>query len=302
MARRRLRSLVLSLLALGTVGAMAASSALATYPGPNGRIAFPNYVTGQIYTVNPDGSARLRLTSTLPNGGSDTPSWSADGKRLLFTVFRNDPDDDHSRIWVMHADGTHKHKVASDAAGFRDYRPQYTPNAKRIVFSRCLPNDGVCAIWDMRADGTHKRPLTPYVHGQSNERVDFSSSVSPDGDRIAFTRFFSGGLMARVFVMGSDGSNPHAITPPRLEGGQPDWAPDGKRIAFNSNTPRTGSSVFTMKPNGSDLRRITPDRFPHNDALPSYSPQGDRIAFASDRNYSDACCNDLFEIGSAGGG
>jgi Tol biopolymer transport system component len=57
-----------------------------------------------------------------------------------------------------------------------------------------------------------------------------------------------------------------------------------------------------MKPGGADIRRLTQDRFPHNDGIPYYSPQGDRIAFVSDRNYSDFSCNDLFEINSGGGG
>ena len=51
-----------------------------------------------------------------------------------------------------------------------------------------------------------------------------------------------------------------------------------------------------MKPDGTGLHRLTPDRFPHNDALATYSPQGNHIAFVSDRNYPDECCLDLFAI------
>jgi Tol biopolymer transport system component len=201
----------------------------------------------------------------------------------------------------MDADGTHQRRLAGDKKGFRDYTPRFMPHANHVVFTRCLPHDGVCAIWKMRSNGTHKRALTPYVHGIDNEAVDFSPSVSPNGKRIAFTRFFSGGLAARVFVMRADGSNPHPVTPWRLEGGNPDWAPGGHRIVFNSNTPRAGSSLFVMRPGGSDIHRLTPDRFPHSDGLPAYSPQGNRIAFISDRRYPDACCTDLFAVDSGGG-
>ena len=55
-----------------------------------------------------------------------------------------------------------------------------------------------------------------------------------------------------------------------------------------------------MKADGSDIQRLTPDRFPHGDFEPGYSPEGDRIIFASDRNYSDGCCNDLFVIDPGG--
>jgi TolB protein len=302
-ARRRLQFLVLLAAAVAALLALGAAPAGATFPGPNGRIAFSDYVSGQIFAVNPDGSALRQLTHTKPSRGADFPSWSPSGKKILFSRFRNDlPNTDNSRVWIMNADGTNKRKLAGDVNGFRDYTPKFTPDASQIVFTRCQPDDGVCAIWKMRADGTHKQALTPYVHGPDDEAIDFDVSISPDGKRIVFTRFASGGFAARVFVMCIDGSHVHAITPPRLEGGHADWSPSGHRIVFNSNVPRNGSSLFTMKPDGSHIHRLTPDRFPHNDALPSYSPQGNRIAFISDRNYPDACCTDLFAIKPDGSG
>src|SRR5207247_4447119 len=129
----------------------------------------------------------------------------------------------------------------------------------------------------------------------------FGLSVSPDGARIAFARFDADGFIARIFVMGLDGANPHAVSPPPLEGFAPDWSPNGKRITFSSNAARPGSSIFTMRADGADVKRLTPDAFPQNDFASVYSPRGDRIAYASDRNYPDLCCADLFAIGASGG-
>jgi len=272
----------------------------ATFPGPNGRIAFSDYVSGQIYAVNPDGSALEQLTDTGPRKAADAPSWSADGKRLLFERFRSDGQ---SRIWVMRADGSHQRKVASETEGFTDLTPAYTPDGREIVFSRCHPEPkDVCAIWKMRSDGSNKEALTRFVGNTKEERTDFFASVSPDGGSIAFTRFSGKGFTARLFVMGIDGSDAHAITKPPLEAFDPDWAPDGKRITLSSNAPRLGSSIFTIKPDGTDLQQVTPDIFPHNNAGSTYSPRGNRLAFVSDRNYPDLCCNDLFRIDSGGGG
>jgi TolB protein len=302
MAMRRPRILLLLLSAAAALAALGAASAQATFPGTNGRIAFGDYISGQISAVNPDGSGLRQLTHLGPNRGADFPSWSPNGRRIVFSIFRTDTSADHSRIWIMRADGTHKRQLADDVQGFRDYTPRYTPDGDQIIFSRCKPDDGVCAIWEMRVDGTHKRALTPYVDGPDNEHVDFGLSVAPDGKRIAFARFFADGILARVFVMRADGSNPHAVTQRWLEGGAPDWSPTGDRIAFNSNSARNGASLFTMRPDGADVRRVTPDRFPHNDALPTYAPQGNRIAFISDRNYPDICCNDLFAVKPDGTG
>jgi Tol biopolymer transport system component len=304
MVRRCLPFLGLLAGVVAVVLAVGAAPAAATFPGPNGRIVYSDYVSGQIYAANPDGSALRQLTHTNQKHIADHPSWSPDGDTILFSKYRADRDfgENDSRIWVMNADGTNKRKVADDAKGFRDYTPKFTPNAGHIVFTRCKPHDGVCAIWRMRADGTHKRALTSYIEPPKNEAIDFDLSISPNGKRIAYSRFAGGGFQARLFVVRADGGNSHAVTPPYLEGGNPDWSPSGRRIAFNNNSTRNGSSIFTIRPNGSDIQRLTGNRFPHNDFFPSYSPQGNRIAFVSDRNYPDQCCVDLFMIRADGSG
>jgi TolB protein len=297
--RKRLVTLGVSVVA--ALAALGGSSAQATFPGPDGRIAFADFNSGQIYAVNPNGSGLHQLSQTGKKHVADFPSWSPDGAHLLFSRYRaGDFGTNDSRIWIMNADGSGESQVASDRDGFRDYAPNYTPDASQIVFARCLPNDGVCAIWKMRADGTHKRALTPFVHSQHNEAVDFGPSISPNGKRVAFARFDSGGFVARIFLIGIDGSNPRPISPPGLEGFAPDWSPDGQRITFSSNGGRPGSSVFTMRADGTDVMRLTPSHFPHNDFNSAYSPAGDLIAFASDDNYPDFCCSDLFGMNANG--
>jgi Tol biopolymer transport system component len=273
-----------------------AGAAHAAFPGRNGRIAFSDFVSGQIYAVNPDGSALRQLTDTGPNRAADSPSWSPNGRRLLFDKLNFDTG--LSRIWVMRADGSHERRVASARKRFFDQTPFYTPNARQVVFTRCRGE--VCGIWKMRANGTHQRALTPFR--KVNETVDSGPSVSPNGRRIVFTRFLTNGIEARVFMMRIDGSRLHPLTPPHFEAGSPDWRPDGHRIVFTSNEFRTGSSVFTMRPDGRGINRLTPSRYPHNDARAAFSPRGNRIAFISDRAYADACCTDLFEMNATGSG
>ena len=271
-----------------------ASVAQATFPGRNGRIAFVDYVTGQLFTIHPDGHGLRKLTDFGPKYRATTPDWAPGGGQLIFALQGD------NRIWTVRADGTDLHPLANDTPGFRDMAPTYTPSGRQIVFARCQPGDGVCAIWKMHSDGSHKRALTPYRTGQ-DETVDFDPAVSPNGKRIAFARFFGGGFSARVFVMGINGSHPHAITPARLEAFSPDWAPNGRRIAVGSAAPRLGSSIYTIKPNGKGVRRVGRSHFPNNDFQSVYSPDGKRFAFNSDRRYKDLCCVDLFTMGLKGG-
>lgn len=284
--------------ALALVAARASAGApRAIGRGSQEKIAFWDFRSGQIYTVNADGSGLRQLTHVTGGVQAMYPDFSPNGKLIVFSV--GDPTHPW-RIWVMHTDGSHQHQLASDTKGFRDSTPVYTPDGRAIVFSRCQPGDGVCAIWKMRADGTNKHALTPYVSGGVHERVDFSPAVSPNGKWIAFVRFQSDGIQAQIYLINADGSKPHAITAPRLEAGTPAWSPDGRWIAFNSNQVRTGSHIFAIRPNGGGLRALTPSRFPHNDVGPGYSPDGKQIAFSSDRLHPDGCCLDLFEMRADG--
>jgi Tol biopolymer transport system component len=292
MARRR--SPVIAAVALATaLATIGVGVAHATFVGHNGRIAFADYMSGQIYAVNPDGSGLAQLTH-FRSLAADWPRWSPSGRRLVFDKFN--PNTFEGAIWIMNAHGSHERHVVRPSKGFVDQTGTFTPDGRRIVFSRCRGE--VCGIWKMRATGTHQRALTPFR--KVNETVDSAPSVSPNGRRIVFTRFLNNGIEARVFMMRIDGSRLHPLTPPHFEGGSPDWMPNGHRIVFTSNSFRTGSSVFTIRPGGRGIHRLTPSRYPHNDAAATFSPRGNRIAFISDRNYPDACCNDLFEMGADG--
>lgn len=61
----------------------------------------------------------------------------------------------------------------------------------------------------------------------------------------------------------------------------PSWAPDGKTIAFESN--RDGeAAVYTIRPDGSGLRRLTPSG--SLGEQPNWSPDGRQVVFTSNRD------------------
>src|SRR5438874_1668146 len=80
------------------------TTAHATFPGNNGRIAFWRVEPNEdydIYTVNADGSDLARLTNhdAFPgdSGGSFQPKWSPDGRTLVFR---------EGALFAMSADGS----------------------------------------------------------------------------------------------------------------------------------------------------------------------------------------------------
>src|SRR6266581_3320042 len=84
MRRTRLMSLSMALpLVAGVL--LQATPASATYPGPNGKIAFDTAFGDdpQIFTVNADGSGETQITSDA-DGHAFTPDWSPDGTKIVF--------------------------------------------------------------------------------------------------------------------------------------------------------------------------------------------------------------------------
>jgi Tol biopolymer transport system component len=67
-----------------------------------------------------------------------------------------------------------------------------------------------------------------------------------------------------------------------LNAGNPDWSPNGKRIVFNSHFEgQAAANVFTVEPDGSNLRRLTNNPRGRSFWDPVWSPAGNRIAFVA---------------------
>jgi Tol biopolymer transport system component len=180
-----------------------------------------------------------------------------------------------------------------------DLQPAYSPDGRRIVFTRCLPNFEHCAIWIMRSDGTHRHLVIPFI-AAPNETSNSDPKVSPDGRRISFTRFGFHGVISQVWVARINGTHARPVTAPRLEAGQPAWSPDGSHITFASNSSRPQSSIYVMRADGSGATGLATTKWPTNNFGASYAPGGRQIAFSSDRRHPDLCCEGLFVMRANG--
>jgi hypothetical protein len=72
------------------------------------------------------------------------------------------------------------------------------------------------------------------------------------------------------------------------------------RDTVSSRAVRLGDSVYSMRADGSHVALLTHDRYPNSSFGSVYSPNGNQIAFSSDRNYTDGCCVDLFVMNADG--
>lgn len=218
---------------------------------------------------------------TLTNGG---PSFSPAGDRFAFVG----PAENAKGAGVAVADvGSETSRVIYRDPARNVLGPQWSPTGDRIVFGIGVfdaffngfhglflkPEDrveGGAQVAMVNADGSGFRELT---NGPNNSGFP---SMSPDGRRFVYRTFGPEGDGLRIMDIETK-----TVTP--IAGGYdnfPLWSPRGDLIMF-SRQAEGDYEIYTIKPDGTGLRRLTHSR--GNDAHMAWSPDGEHIAFASTR-------------------
>ena len=158
-------------------------------------------------------------------------------------------------------------------AGREDSEPAWSPDGKRVAFTRTTDGRRSCRIYVMRADGSGVRRIT-------SGPADFSPAWSPDGRLIAYR---ANRLVRVVRPDGSGGRTVPTGTP--ADPAYPAWVPGG-RIAYSwwsvlpGDQPpacrQAGSMcgwVVSSRLDGTGRRRVVRGRDAH------WSPDGDAIVY-----------------------
>ena len=111
---------------------------------------------------------------------------------------------------------------------------------------------------------------------------DLSPAWSPDGDYVAFVRAVSD-MISAVYVMSSMGGEEKKLTELYSiwsEGKSLDWSPDGKfLVTAGKELPTDPYSLFLISLDTRELQKLTAPTQQFGDILPTYSPDGQSLAF-----------------------
>ncbi|MFQ5748191.1 MAG: hypothetical protein ACE5H3_01905 [Planctomycetota bacterium] len=246
----------------------------------NGRIAFSRILNGtpQLFTALPDGSGEKQLT--FPPGANEYPAWSKDGTRLAFTSTRGGAPE----IWVMNPDGSGPRRLTFSGTG-GSFVADWSHDGTRIAFASVRNGVKHPEIWVMSADGSNPVRLTFTPPDPSGGGGAVHPSWSPDDKKIYFASSASGS--PQIWGMFADGQGQkqktNGLGPGFPDANVPEWSSDGKRVVFWSGFEGQFGEVWSMKPNGGGLRRITETSDPRNSDNPSWSPDGRSILFDTNR-------------------
>jgi dipeptidyl aminopeptidase/acylaminoacyl peptidase len=132
-------------------------------------------------------------------------------------------------------------------------------------------------VFAMDVDGSHFVRIAA-----SSAGPEFDGTWSPDGKWVAY-RDSTRGINEddEIFIASADGKQHRNLTKHPANDWGPDWSPDGRTIAFNSDRDHgLGLRGYLVKPDGSNLRRIDVDTWIE---YPSWSPDGKKLAFMGAR-------------------
>ena len=271
-------------------------------------------------------SSHLANLRQITSGGQNAESyWSPDGKRLVFQSTRDGRECD--QIYLMKADGSDVRMVSTGKG--RTTCAYFLADGKRIVYASTHEGGDTCPppadrskgyVWPIYATydiflatdtGKILKKLT------DTKGYDAEATVNWKTGRIVYTSLAGGDL--DLWSMKSDGSAKRQLTSLAGYDGGAVWSRDGKKLVWRAMHPNNPESlatyntflardlvspmkmeIFIGDADGKNPRQIT--NFGCASFAPSFTPDGKRILFASNKHKCDTHNFELYLMKLDGSG
>lgn len=245
-----------------------------------------------VWVVSVSGGAPTQLTKAgMPKGGHGCPTWSPDGKRILFLV----SDNSISEMWLMSAKGEAPKQLTKGDFFYRN--PVFSPDGKSIFFAM----GGVGG----KDQGLKKVVISPSgeLVGEAMTVLDTGGmvgknlTISRDGKKIAYSLVSSKSNLWSIPISPETSTATGSPVPmtqdTSIRNLFPSFSADGKKIAYGVWRHGTKSSIWLMDANGRNHTQITNES--SYDNFPCWFPEGDRISFLSAREGRYALWSSMIE-------
>lgn len=279
-----------------------------------------------VAAIAPAQTRHLTDVRQLTHGGQNAEAyWSPDGKRLIFQTTRKPYDCD--QIFIMNADGSDQRLVSTGKG--RTTCGYFLADNKHIVYASTHLAGDACPTPPDRSKGYVWGVFSGYDlflatdDGKIEKRLtdapgyDAEATVNWKTGRIVYTSLASGDL--DLWTMSSDGSGRKQITnAPGYDGGAV-FSRDGKKLVWRSNNPKKPEDleryrallkdnltapmkmeIVTADADGKNARTIT--NFGCAAFAPTFTPDGRKILFASNKHECDGRKFELYLMNTDGSG